>query len=383
MEEMKEWCRLMPKIELHAHLNGSIRDSTLLELAKVLGEKGVIVFDDVKDVIMKCGRSLPECFQLFDLYHILATDHETVSRITKETIEDFAAENVVYLELRTTPKNNQAKGMTKRSYMKAVIDGLRDVDTVDVSFISSDILINHTSEKKKRIFVRLLLSIDRRETTEAAMETVCSLLLLLFTYLFIFKYFEVNHTIPSHFQVDLAVEMKDLGVVGIDLSGNPIVGEWKTFLPALMYAKDKGLPITLHCGEVPNPEEIQAMLDICPERLGHACFLQDEEWQRVKSSRIPVEICLTSNLQTERLTSIDYHHFDDLYKAKHPVVICTDDRGLFSTTLSNEYYLAASTFGLAKGQMIELARSAIDFVFADDGVKKNIRELFEASERAY
>ncbi|ONK65891.1 uncharacterized protein A4U43_C06F2040 [Asparagus officinalis] len=354
MEEMKEWCRLMPKIELHAHLNGSIRDSTLLELAKVLGEKGVIVFDDVKDVIMKCGRSLPECFQLFDLYHILATDHETVSRITKETIEDFAAENVVYLELRTTPKNNQAKGMTKRSYMKAVIDGLRDVDTVDVSFISSDILINHTSEKKKRIFVRLLLSIDRRETTEAAMETV-----------------------------DLAVEMKDLGVVGIDLSGNPIVGEWKTFLPALMYAKDKGLPITLHCGEVPNPEEIQAMLDICPERLGHACFLQDEEWQRVKSSRIPVEICLTSNLQTERLTSIDYHHFDDLYKAKHPVVICTDDRGLFSTTLSNEYYLAASTFGLAKGQMIELARSAIDFVFADDGVKKNIRELFEASERAY
>ena len=50
------------------------------------------------------GRSLPECFQLFDLYHILATDHETVARITKEAIEDFAAENVVYLELRTTPK---------------------------------------------------------------------------------------------------------------------------------------------------------------------------------------------------------------------------------------------------------------------------------------
>lgn len=361
MEEMKEWCRSIPKIELHAHLNGSIRDSTLLELAKELGEKGVIAFEDVKDVIMKCGRSLPECFQLFDLYHILATDHETVTRITKEVVEDFAAENVVYLELRTTPKNNQAKGMTKRSYMKAVINGLRAVSTVDVSFIASDgsaassiesIPINHTSPKKKKIYVRLLLSIDRRETTAAAMETV-----------------------------DLALDMKELGVVGIDLSGNPVVGEWRTFLPALKYAKKQGLPVTVHCGEVPNPEEIQAMLDICPERIGHACFLEDEEWERVKSLRIPVEICLTSNLRTERLESIDYHHFDDLYKAKHPVALCTDDPGLFSTSLSNEYFLAASTFGLNKKEMIELARKAINFVFADDGVKKAVTATFMDAER--
>lgn len=361
MEEMKEWCELIPKIELHAHLNGSIRDSTLLELAKELGEKGVIVFADVKDVIVKCGRSLPECFQLFDLYHILATDHDTVTRITKEVIEDFAAENVVYLELRTTPKNNQAKGMTKRSYMEAVINGVRAIDSVDVSFVASDgstgysiesVPVTDTSMKKKKIHVRLLLSIDRRETTAAAMETV-----------------------------DLALEMKDLGVVGIDLSGNPVVGDWKTFIPALKYAKELGLPITLHCGEVPNPEEIQAMLDICPERIGHACFLEDEEWERVKSSRIPVEICLTSNLRTNRLESIDYHHFDELYKAKHPVVLCTDDRGLFSTTLSNEYYLAASTFGIDKGEMISLARNAIDFVFAEDSVRRALMEAFLTAER--
>lgn len=362
MEEMKEWCQLIPKIELHAHLNGSIRDSTLLELAKVLGEKGDIVFEDVKDVIMKFGRSLPECFQLFDLYHILATDHDTVARISKETIEDFAAENVVYLELRTTPKNNQAKGMTKRSYIEAVINGIRSADTVDVTFIASDV-INGNSIKsvpkngiclneKKKIYVRLLLSIDRRETTEAALETV-----------------------------NLALELKDMGVVGIDLSGNPVVGEWKTFLPALEYAKEQGLPITLHCGEVPNKKEIQAMLDISPQRIGHACFLEDEEWERVKALRIPIEICLTSNLRTERLESIDYHHFDDLYKSKHPVSLCTDDRGLFSTTLSYEYYLAASTFGLNKEEMIELARSAINFIFEDDEVKQSLKEMFMDAEK--
>jgi len=83
-KEMREWCVALPKVELHAHLNGSVRNSTLLELAKQLGDKGVIVFEDVKDVIMKDGRSLPECFKLFDLFHILTTDHDTVTRIAKE-----------------------------------------------------------------------------------------------------------------------------------------------------------------------------------------------------------------------------------------------------------------------------------------------------------
>ncbi|CAL9057548.1 N6-mAMP deaminase-like isoform X1 [Musa acuminata AAA Group] len=356
---LMEWCRELPKIELHAHLNGSVRDSTLLELAKDLGEKGVIAFEDVVHVIMKNGRSLPECFKLFDLYHLLTTDHQTVTRITKEVIEDFAAENVVYLELRTTPKKNEAKGMTKCSYMKAVIDGIRAVDTVDVDFDTSGTSNVNCSEatplncigspiKRKKIYVRLLLSIDRRETTAAALETV-----------------------------NLAMDLKNFGVVGIDLSGNPVIGEWQTFLPALKHAKELGLPITLHCGEVPNHKEIQAMLDICPQRIGHACFLVEEEWKRVKFLKIPVEICLTSNIRTERFSSIYDHFFADLYKAKHQVALCTDDSGLFSTTLSNEFYLAASTFGLNKDEMFLLARSAIQSTFADDEVKHELTKIFD------
>ncbi|KAG0469597.1 hypothetical protein HPP92_015648 [Vanilla planifolia] len=322
--ELKEWCLAIPKIELHAHLNGCIRDSTLLELAEVLGERGEIVFDDVKHVINKYGRTLTECFQLFDLFHILATDHETISRITKEAVEDFAAENVVYLELRTTPKNNETKGMTKRSYLKAVINGLRSVESVNVSFINPNGRTESfydplqkgglTVLEKKRIYVRLLLSIDRRETTAAAMETV-----------------------------SLALEMRELGVVGIDLSGNPIVGEWNSFFPALKYAKEMGLPITLHCGEI--------------------------------------EICLTSNLRTERLSSIDLHHFGKLFKAKHPLVLCTDDTGLFSTSLSNEYYLAATTFGLDKESILQLSTNAIHYVFADNELKKTLREIFQAYDK--
>ncbi|KAF5205744.1 adenosine deaminase-like protein, partial [Thalictrum thalictroides] len=331
------------------------------ELAKVQGEKGVVVFADVEHVIMKSDRSLVECFKMFDLIHVLTTDHETVSRITKEVIEDFASENIVYVELRTTPKRNEAKGMTKRSYMEAVIDGLRSVDTVDVSFIPSDFnreksskafSNNDNGSTRRCIFVRLLLSIDRRESTAAAMDTV-----------------------------QLALELRTLGVVGIDLSGNPLVGNWDTFLQPLLFAKDEGLPVTLHCGEVRNrKEEVQAMLDFLPQRIGHAIFFEEQQWKQLKQSRIPVEICLTSNILTECVISINNHHFDDLYKSKHPIALCTDDTGVFSTSLSHEYRLAASAFGLSEMDLYELGKNSIEYVFADEAVKKCLREVFYAAK---
>lgn len=352
-----EWCASMPKIELHAHLNGSIRDSTLLELARVLGEKGAIVFKDVEHVIRKNDRSLTEVFKLFDLIHIITTDHSTVSRITKEVVEDFASENVVYLELRTTPKRKDSVGMSKRSYMEAVIEGLKAVSEVDIDFApceskTSTLSVNEANNqtKRRKIYVRLLLSIDRRESTESAMETV-----------------------------KLALEMRHLGVVGIDLSGNPVVGNWSTVLPALNFAREQGLFITLHCGEVPNREEINAMLDFLPQRVGHACWLVEDEWEKLKSSKIPVEICLTSNITTASVASIDIHHFLDLYNAKHPLVLCTDDSGVFSTSLSGEYKLASSAFSLGNAEMFQLAKTAIDFIFADDGVKQDLRAIFVAA----
>ncbi|KAJ4814571.1 Adenosine deaminase-like protein [Rhynchospora pubera] len=350
--ELRQWCHELPKVELHAHLNGSIRDSTLLELVNKHGDNGVLISKDVEQMILEKGTSLRKCFELFAVYHVLATDHETVKRITKEAVEDFAADNCIYLELRTTPKKNEAKGMTKRSYMDAVIDGLKAVDTVDVDLCGCELTNKKNGDwRRKKIFVRLLLSINRSEATSAAIETV-----------------------------NLAMEMKDMGVVGIDLSGDPTVGQWDTVLPALEHARKLGLPVTLHCGEVRNSKEIQAMLDFNPQRLGHVCLLAEEDWERLKSLMIPVEICLTSNIMTQTIPLIEYHHFADLYKSKHPLSLCTDDTGLFSTTLSNEYYKAAVTFGLGKEEMFKLAQEAVDFVFANEDVKKHLAQNYEEAK---
>eukprot|EP00854_Cymbomonas_tetramitiformis_P015279 gene15279-18076_t len=145
---------------------------------------------------------------------------------------------------------------------------------------------------------RLILSIDRRETTEQALATV-----------------------------KLAAAYKTKGVVGIDLSGNPSIGEWATFVPALRKAQQQGLKVTLHAGEVTNSTEIKSMLEMQPDRLGHVCTFTDDElessaiclqepdypiireepgWPTLvpalmgrEARDIPIELCPTSNLRTE------------------------------------------------------------------------------------
>ncbi|EPS61020.1 hypothetical protein M569_13779, partial [Genlisea aurea] len=358
-----EWCSSIPKIELHAHLNGSIRDSTLLELARKLRDKEAVAFSDVEHVILKSDRALNEVFKLFELIHILATDHETITRITKEVIEDFAADNVIYLELRTTPKKNEHEQMSKRSYVEAVLRGIRSVESVEVELCTKQNadVSSHSyfldgscnGSRGRKIYVGLLLSIDRRENTDAALETV-----------------------------ELALEMRNSGVVGIDLSGNPQIGKWSTFLPALEYAKREGLPITLHCGEVPNTDEIRSMLEFHPNRIGHACCFEENEYKILKHYKIPVEICLTSNINTKTISSIDVHHFADLYESKHPIILCTDDCGVFATSLSNEYALALSAFGLGEREMLELAEKGVDFVFSSDAVKAELKMMFSAAAKS-
>lgn len=329
MTEYLPMCRAMPKLELHAHLNGSIRAATLLELARERDEDCT----ELENILKKDKRSLPETFKLFGLIRILTTDHRVITRITREVIEDFAAENTIYIELRTAPKNNSAVGMTKRSYMESVKVGL------DIAAPVSP------------IHVRLILSIDRRETTEAAMDTV-----------------------------RLACELRKEGwdIAGIDLSGDPAIGEWTTFAPALMFAREQGFPLALHCGEVRNSEDIRSMLAMRPERLGHVCCLDNYEWEVLLASRIPVEVCLTSNLATQSVPSIEEHHLAVLLKSDHPIAICTDDTGIFATSLSRELALAASCLALKPEEVTTLARSAIDFAFAESSVKRTLHQTFDS-----
>eukprot|EP00884_Botryococcus_braunii_P003980 jgi/Botrbrau1/13583/Bobra.0307s0005.2 len=197
---------------------------------------------------------------------------------------------------------------------------------------------------------RLVLSIDRRETTDEALRTV-----------------------------EIAGLYRSRGIVGIDLSGNPSLGQWSTWLPALKRAKDLGLKVTLHAAEVYRPEETQHMLAFQPDRLGHMCCLDTELESSLLSSGIPVELCLTSNVLTESVPDYPDHHFSKLYKAGHPIVLCTDDSGVFDTSLSREYALAAKAFNLSPKELQRLSQAAVQLTFLTDIEKQHLLQRIEST----
>ncbi|GIL43420.1 hypothetical protein Vafri_904 [Volvox africanus] len=378
----------------------------ILEERSAAGEALPVTELQLKDITACSDRSLADCFRLFDLIHAITTTHAAISRIAAEVVRDFAEDRVVYLELRTTPKARLEYGMTKQSYIEAVLDGIElalsrlgqqrcNRTSKDLSFLSRPGTDGGATEGKvdgreatgctpgmvgpqmddrctaargpvdgpaavnsggsaevltndEGIVVKLLLSIDRREDAAAALETV-----------------------------QLAARYKCRGVVGVDLSGNPYVGSWASWSGALAAARAVGLGVTLHAGEVYSPAETAAMLAFRPDRLGHCCCLDRKLAETLRASAIPLELCLTSNVLTQSVPSYSEHHFAELYAAGHPVVLCTDDSGVFGTMLSREYAIAATAFKMPMNALVELSRKSIEYTFADAQEKQRLRSIMD------
>ncbi|NP_001342677.1 adenosine deaminase-like protein isoform X4 [Mus musculus] len=170
-------------------------------------------------------------------------------------------------------------------------------------------------------------------------------------------------------------------VLGLDLSGDPTIGQANDFLEPLLEAKKAGLKLALHLAEIPNREkENQMLLSLLPDRIGHGTFLSASEAGAldqvdfVRQHQIPLELCLTSNIKSQTVPSYDQHHFGFWYSIAHPSVICTDDKGVFATYLSQEYQLAAETFNLTPFQVWDLSYESINYIFACDNTRSELRK---------
>jgi len=195
------------------------------------------------------------------------------------------------------------------------------------------------------IKVALLLSIARTETLAAAIETV-----------------------------EIAKDFMFKGVVGIDFSGNPTIDTSNQFIPALTKAREYGLKLALHYAESTNYVESKEILKIKPDRLGHGCCLNEELFKATLAEKIPLEICLSSNIKGKVISHYDVHPFVDYYKQKYPLALCTDDKGIFLTTLTKEYTIARDTLSLSHKDLFDLSYSAIDYIFQDNNVKETLRK---------
>lgn len=330
---MDEFCFNLPKIELHAHLNGSLSSETLKTLGAL--DENIADYKKLTTIIAKSSRTLDDCFTLFAVAHNATKTKEALYTAVQSVIQEFRNENVIYLELRTTPRCEET--MSKQAYIETVVEAIDNCD----------------QQVKDDILVKLILSIDRR-----------------------------HEKVISQQALNLFIEMRNKYpniIKGIDLCGNPNEGEFSSEL--FERARANGFKTSLHCGEVKNDSEIESILQFKPDRIGHATALHPSYggnmnlWQMYLTLKIPLECCLTSNVACGTIVSYKEHHLQEWITSSLPFSLATDDKGVFCTTLSKEYKIAAKYFALTETDLWNIAYSSIDYSFAsgDDKIRLKTR----------
>ncbi|XP_030752689.1 adenosine deaminase-like protein [Sitophilus oryzae] len=322
MLEMESFCEKLPKIELHAHLNGSLSRNTLRQLGCT---------DDAILEYQSEQTTIEEVFKLFKVAHKATSTKKNLYLSTKTVIKEFAEDNVIYLELRTTPRKEL--DMTEEEYIQTVINAIID-------------------KESPNIIVKLLLSLDRRRNHQEQSETL-----------------------------DAIIKFKNMYpdiVRGVDLSGDPAQG---TFYRDLFEkARRNGLFCAIHCAEIKNNTEVIDILNFKPERLGHGTFLHPnytsnaEIWNLYTKLQIPVECCLSSNVICLTSKSHREHHVQEWMKNDLPYCLATDDKGVFNTTLSKEFLHLQESFNLNKKDLWKISDNAINYSFALSEEKEMLHE---------
>lgn len=208
------------------------------------------------------------------------------------------------------------------------------------------------------IHVRLLVSIDRRKGVEDALDTLAL--------------------------VEEFLDKYGVLIVGIDVSGDPSVGNLLDYVVVLERARSRGLKVAVHLAEIPNVEEVGSFLNaFLPDRIGHGTCLtaarggSDAIEKIVVDNRVPLELCPSSNVIGQTVVGYSEHHFKEWgpLSRDHPIAICTDDMGVFKTSLSKEYSLIARHFSLSRDQVVRMAEKSVDLIFSDDELKTLLRNL--------
>jgi len=327
----RRFAKEVAKIELHCHLNGSIRMATLIDLAQ--GKLSKEDMQYLNEIQQDTQRSLITCFKIFDLIYKVITTTSDVKRILRELLEDFIEDGVHYVEIRTTPR--ALKDCDKRGYITLICEEIQQF------------------KDNNKIDVRLIIGVDRSKSVEEAKDTLQIL-------------------------YDLIVLQKGIYqfIVGMDLAGNPLRGQFDEYQKIFKEARELlKLKITIHVAEIQNREdESNTVLIFNPDRLGHALCLKREHINVIEEQRIPIEICPTSNMKTLGLQSLSQHPTLKLWiKDNHPFCLSTDDAGVvFDTMPSNELALVANSRNWSITQMAKFCEQQATFTFLSDEGKKDL-----------
>ncbi len=329
----------IPKVELHDHLDGGVRPSTIIELAKEYNIK--IPSNDPEELADWFHRgarrkSLALYLEGFHVTLSVMQTPEALERIAGEAVEDLAADNVVYAEIRFAPMLHTRGKMNSETVVESVLQGLE------------------YGKKQTGIEYGVILCAMRDQTV--SLETA-----------------------------ELAVSFREKGVVGFDIAGDEFGHPPKKHVDAFEYIRSKNFNITIHAGEAFGMESIWQAIQICgAHRIGHATKIIEDMMIHgsriekmgslshfIRDRRMPMEMCLSSNVHTGAAKSFDEHPFPIYYRNNFRVFLNTDNRLMSNTTLEKEMQLAVKHYNLTLRDLEKITINAMksSFIHHDERIR--------------
>jgi adenosine deaminase len=314
----------MPKIELHLHLDGSLRPETAVELAEAGGVDAPRDVAAMRTALVAPdrGASQAELLRAFDLPIELLQDADALERVTRELVEDKAAENVRYVEIRWGPLLHVRRGLRLADGIAAVCAGAREAAAAT------------------GIEVRLICTALRSHDPD-----------------------------DNAMLAGAAARFIDWGLTGFDLAGlEEAYPDPLAHRRAFEIARAEGLRITLHAGEWGGAAQVRRALALDPERIAHGPLAIEDAalCAELRARAVTLDLCPTSNVQAGIVASIADHPLARLHRAGVPVTLSTDDRTVAAVTLTEEYGRAVEENGLTIPELWAIDRHALRVAFADE-----------------
>jgi adenosine deaminase len=324
-DEVRGW----PKVDLHCHLEGALRPQTVLELLQA--NRGLHVGDTVEDIlplVQVTGRerSFFDWLPIFNYFMQAIHTQDDLVRVTLEAVEDAARDGVVYLELRYAP------------FFISGYNGLPPQAIVEAVSAAGEVAAGRFATPVELILI----------AQQSGGEQECSAVL------------------------DLALAHRDRGHRAIDIAGDMTRLPLDLYAPIFTRARDAGLGITVHAGEVAPASTVRtAVVDLHATRIGHGIrSVEDSAVIDLLLERdVLLEVCVTSNLQTRVAASLESHPIRRLVDAGVRVCVNTDDPGVSAITLTDEYVMLLNRLGFPREQFARFNRNAIRSAFTDDGTR--------------
>lgn len=323
----------LPKIDLHCHLDGSVRVNTIIDIAKKENIK-IPSFDRdiIKELIQvpKECTSLNEYLKRFELPNDVMQSSYALERIAFELLEDAAKENIKYIEVRFAPQLHRKNGLSLDDIIQSVLYGIKKAE--DIYDIKGNLILG---------CMRIMSEEDGIEVVNAGLKFL------------------------------------NKGVVAIDLCGPEKEGFANEFKKVIDLAREYGYNITVHAGEAASAKNVIDAINILgAKRIGHGVRIKDmrEAYDLVKEKGIILEMCPTSNIQTKAIESIEEYPFYNFFKDDIKTTINTDNRTVSNIDLSNEIDLMFSNLEV-KDRYKDIYLYTVEATFADEKTKQWLKAL--------